>query len=137
MEEAAALAELKVVEKEAAVVEEALKVPLVLHHRGLQRLQRLQNLQHPEAVRLVVAEEAAGLQALAEEEAAQVAEEEAAQVAEAAEEGVLEVWSKVMGTHVMGVGRLKVRQRTTARPSQPRPRNIRSIHIRSICRLHR
>jgi hypothetical protein len=120
MEEAAALAELKVVEKEAAVhvavVEEALKVPLVLHHRGLQRLQTLQRLQQPEAVRLVAAKEAAGLQALAEEEAAQVAE--------AVEEGV-------------GVGRLKVRQRTTARPSQRRPRNIRSIHIRSICRLHR
>jgi hypothetical protein len=117
MEEAAALAELKVVEKEAAVVEEALKVPLVLHHRGLQRLQRLQNLQHPEAVRLVVAEEAAGLQALAEEEAAQVAK--------AVEEGV-------------GVGRLKVRQRTmetTARHSLRRPSNIRSI--RSVCRLHR
>jgi hypothetical protein len=124
MEEAA---ELKVMGKEAAVVEEALKVPLVLHHRVLQRLQRLQRLQHPEAVRLVAAEEAAGLQALAEEEAAQVAEAE--------EEGVLEAWSKVMGTHVMRVGRLKVRQWTTARHSQRRPRSIRSI--RSIFRLHR
>ncbi len=113
--------------EESAVVEESLKVS----QRHLQRLQRLQS-QVAKAVeealqRLLVLQAlqalkaplhpAAGLQALAEEEAAQVAE--------AVEEGV-------------GVGRLKVRQRTmetTARHSLRRPSNIRSI--RSVCRLHR